>query len=236
MNKKIIQKKYLLFYTKRHPWSLMYDIANYLKIDLHGYILYFEQDTEKVYRFHGIRGHKLVITRKDWLALLKKMYYSFSEVALDYPDGPYNLWWAEKAYNEKIQEGISLYVKYLEYMGDAQLEVLPLPVVKSGKKWRWKQLQKANKGSTWRDMLFPNNQALYIAEGIDALRKSKLVGHPMGLEEKQWSNALDAMSFSFHELVSAEHRRMFIDNKQEYYQKIAYGFQLFEKYFFDLWD
>lgn len=71
MNKKIIQKKYLLFYTKRHPWSLMYDIANYLKIDLHGYILYFEQDTEKVYRFHGIRGHKLVITRKDWLALLK---------------------------------------------------------------------------------------------------------------------------------------------------------------------
>ena len=58
----------------------------------------------------------------------------------------------------------------------------------------------------------------------------------MGFEKKQWSNALDAMSFSFHELVSAEHRRMFIGNEQEYYQKISHGFQLFEKCFFDLWD
>lgn len=266
MDKKIIQKKHLLFYTKRHPWSLYTDIANYLKIDLHGYILYFEQDTEKIYRFHGIRGHKLVITRENWLALLKKMYYSFSEIALDYPDSPYNLWWTEncrdvspafrkdgsfimntpplpdsvkketQAYNEKIQEGISLYVKYLEYIGDAQLEVLPPPIIKNGEKWRWKQLQKANEGSTWRDMIFPNNQARYIAEGIDALRKSKLVGHPVGFEEKQWGDALDSMSFSFHELVSAEHRRMFIGNEQEYYQKISHGFQLFEKCFFDLWD
>jgi hypothetical protein len=265
MNKKIIQKKHLLFYTKRHPWSLVNDIANYLKTNLHGYILYFEQDIEKAYSFHGIRGNKLVITREDWLALLKKMYYSFSEVALDYPDSPFNLWWTEncrvisptfkkdgslamntpllpdsvkketQTYYERIQEGVSLYVKYLEYIGDAQLEVFP-PQITRGKKWRWLQLQKTNEGNTWQDMVFPNNQARYIAEGIDALRKAKLMGHPMGFEEKQWCNALDTMSFSFHELVFANHRRMFIGNEQEYYQKIARGLQFFEKSFFDLWD
>ena len=265
MNKKIIKKKHLLFYKRRHPWNLVCDIAHYLKTDLHGYILYFEQDIEKAYCFHGIRGNKLIITREDWLALLKKMYYSFSEAALDYPDSPYNLWWAEnyrvifpafkkddslamntpplpdsikqetQAYNERIQEGVSLYVKYLEYIGDAQLEVFP-PQITRGKKWRWLQLRKANEGNTWQDMVFPNNQARYIAEGIDALRRAKLMGHPMGVEEKQWRNALDAMGFSFHELVSAEHQRMFIGNEQEYYQKIARGLQLFDKCFFDLWD
>lgn len=63
--------------------------------------------------------------------------------------------------------------------------------------------------------------------------KEENIGYPSGLTEESWNEILDNMIWSFSQ-ISEEYDSL--DNPPEYYEKLQSGFELFGKYFNNLWN
>lgn len=263
MNKKIIRKRQSLWYNKRHPWNLVDDLAVYLRDSLRGYILYLEKFNHK----------EDISTRETKLSLLKKMYYSFDQVARDYPESPWNIWWekncadvtyridkngylvssapsitdevrkAQEEYYNDIDAGIKLYTKFFKDVSNEATCTYTAYLLSLNQKIRWRQLEKLD-SNLIRIGAFDNDQAWYIYEGLITFKNSKRMGHPGDITEEDWEKYLDAMVFTFHEVVFQNETLCDYDEDEEdyqkkceeYWKKYNEGKRLFGKYFLDLWD
>ena len=214
MNRKIIRKRQSLWYDKRHPWNLVNDLAVYLRDSLRGYILWLENSSDAVNK-----DKKLYIFTPDdiegKLPLLKKMYYSFDQVARDYTDSPWNIWWekncadvtyridkngylkssapsvpndvreAQKKYNDDIDAGIKFYAKFFKDVSSEATCTYAAYLKSLNPKVRWRQLEKID-SNLIRIGAFGDDQAWYIYEGLVTFKNSKRMGHPGDVTEEDW--------------------------------------------------
>lgn len=260
MNKKIIRKRQDSWYNKRYPWNLVDDLAVYLRDSLRGYILCLENCDDQIL---GKTSHFLIPNdiidkfdlkedmnpRKVKLYILKRMYYSFDQVARDYPDSPWNIWWekncagrswnikkdgrfvystpaipddvrrAQEKYCDDIDVGIKLYVKFLKSISSESTCIYAAYLSSLNKKTRWRQLEKLDSNLS-RIGAFDDDQAWYIYEGLVAFKNSKRMGHPGYTAKEDWEKYLDAMIFTAHEVVfQNETLYDYDEDKEDYHEK-----------------
>lgn len=73
--------------------------------------------------------------------------------------------------------------------------------------------------------------ALVIAPALRAF-KEKTYSIPGQLNATGWHDILDKMAWSFEEIATGRH---YENTTEEYYLKVQEGFDLFAKYYLDLW-
>ena len=114
MNKKVIYKRHCMWYDKRHPWNLFDDLANYIKYSLRDYVLWLEKycpEDEMRYQLdyfdnatnHQNKDMQDADKKKLLISTLKKMYFSFDQVSMDFPDSPWNVWWDKNCAEHALQ-------------------------------------------------------------------------------------------------------------------------------------
>ena len=251
MNKKIINKRHSMWYNKRHPYNLFVDLSNYIKVSLRSHILWIEKyikedELQEVLKnFNKAMGSQDK-NKQDLLDVLKKMYFSFEEASLDFPNSPWHIWWknenykdclvpdnvkeAEKNYRSDINDGIKLYASLIEFISSTWVSYSYVITDKA----RICQLERIDKNLN-RVYAFDDDQAWYIYEGLVAFKNAKRYSVPCDTSEDGWEKHLDDMIFTFHEIT---HCHEFSDkyDAKEYEKKYNRGKELFGKYFLDLWD
>lgn len=275
MNKKIIYKRHRVWYDKRHPWNLFDDLANYIKYSLRDYVLWLEKycpEDEMRYELDNFdkatnyQNKDMQDTDKKELLIstLKKMYFSFDQASMDFPNSPWNIWWNEncadqvlhhfkkdgqhityellcqtpdsvKEAQKKYNDTIDEGIKlYADLVEFVSLNAYTCCGYRVNKKARWRQLRKIDPILV-RFGMFQNDQAWYIHEGLVAFKKSRRYGTPCNLSENDWEKYLDDMIFTFHEIAYCNE---FFDeyDAEEYEKKYNRGKELFGKCFLDLWD
>lgn len=275
MNKKVIRKRQSLWYNKRHPWNLFDDFANYIKYSLRGYALWLEKYCPKdelryeLDYFDNATNHQNkdmqdADKKKLLLCALKKMYFSFDQVSMDFPDSPWNIWWNEncadnvlqhfkkdgrhityespcqtpdsvKEAQKKYNDTVDKGIKlYAALVEFVSFNSFSCCGYRLNKKTRRHQLRKIDSIFDKFGM-FQNDQAWYIYEGLVAFKNAKRYGVPYDTSEDDWEKYLDDMIFTFHEIAYCYE---FSDkyDAEEYKQKYNRGKELFGKYFLDLWD
>lgn len=269
MNKKIIYKRHCMWYDKRHPWNLFDDLAIYIKYGLRFYIQWLEKycDDEELLHEVLIKFNEATgcqdKDKHDLLCALKKMYFFFDQVSMDFPDSPWNIWWNENCADHAIQNfkrengHVTYEVAYevpdsvkesqKEYNSAIDegiklyanlVEFISGTNVNNGycvtKKAR-NHLMKRIDPVLAKPYAFGDDQAWYIYEGLVAFKDSKRYGTPYNTSEDDWEKHLDDMIFTFHEIT---HCHEFSDkyDAEEYEKKYNRGKELFGKYFLDLWD
>ena len=275
MNKKAIHKRHSMWYDKRHPWDISNDFANYIKYSLRSYILWLEKycpEDEMRYELDNFdkatnyrnKDMQDADKKKLLISALKKMYFSFNEASLEYPNSPWNIWWNENCANRVLQhfkkdgqhityespcqtpdsvkearkkynDTINEGIKlYADLVEFVSWNAYTCCGYRVTKKARWRQLGKIDPVLVKFGM-FQNDQAWYIYEGLVTFKKSKRYGAPCDLSEDDWEGYLDNMIFTFHEIVYC-HELSDEYATEEYKKKYNRGKELFGKYFLNLWD
>ena len=191
--------------------------------------------------------------KQDLLDTLEKMYFSFYESSLDFPNSPWHIpwhiWWEnakyaerlvpddvreeEKRYRSDIDNGIRLFSNLIEFISGTQVRYSYIITDKA----RICQLERIDKNHN-RVGAFGDDLAWYIYEGLIAFKKAKRVGHPCGLTEDTWESYLDNMIFTFHEInfyfeCDCDYSK---EEMEEYKKKYNRGKELFGEWFLSLWD
>lgn len=268
MNKKTIYKRHCMWYNKRHPHNLVDDLTTYIKYSLRDRILWLEKYCREdglhitLMKFNKAVGSQNK-SKQDLLSVLRKMYFSFEEVSLDFPNSPWNIW-LDKNHKDCVAKSLKREVDYVTYkvacetldsVKEAQkkydstidegiklyvnlMEFIFDMSIDYGygatKKARNRQLRKINSILT-KVCAFGNDQEWYIYEGLVEFKKSKRYGHPCGLTADVWESYLDNMIFTFHEIIYYNENSCNY-SAEEYKQKYNRGKELFGKYFLNLWD
>ena len=251
MNKKVINKRHTMWYNKRYPYNLFVDLSNYIKVALRDHISWVEKyikedELQEVLKsFNKAMGSQNK-NKQDWLDALKKMYFSFEEASLDFPNSPWHIWWKnenykdclvpdnvkelEKRYRSDINDGIKLYASLIEFISSTGVRYSYIITDKA----RIHQLERIDKNLN-RVYAFDDDQVWYIYEGLLSFKNAKRYSVPCDTSEDGWEKHLDDMIFTFHEIT---HCHEFSDkyDAKEYEKKYNRGKELFGRYFLDLWD
>ena len=275
MNKKVINKRHSMWYNKRHPYNLVNDLANYIKYSLRDYALWLEKycpEDEMRYELahfdnatnHQNKDMQDADKKKLLISTLKKMYFSFDQVSMDFPDSPWNVWWDKncaehalqnfkrenghvtyevacempnsvKEAQKKYNDTIDEGIKlYADLVEFVSFNSFSCCGYRATKKARRHQLRKIDSIFDKFGM-FQNDQAWYIYEGLLSFKKAKRHGVPCDLTRDIWEKYLDNMIFTFHEMLFY-HENASKYSEEEYKRKYNGGKELFGNCFLSLWD
>ena len=254
MNKKVINKRHSMWYNKRIPYELFVDLSNYIKIALREHISWLEkyideEDLQEVLKNFNKATESKDKNKQDLLDTLNKMYFSFDEASLYFPNSPWHIWWEsmkyaesfvpddvreeEKRYRADIDSGIRLFANLVDFISGTQVRYAYVITEKA----RICQLKRLDKNYN-RVCAFGDDLACYIYEGLLAFKKAKRVGHPCELTEDVWESYLDNMIFTFHEMnyffeCDCDYSK---EEMEEHKKKYNRGKELFGEWFLSLWD